>query len=241
MRGGKVLAGVGLVAALAVLGRIGVARSADFGDGPKTTAVPAADLGNLYTWIDGNDLALAMTVFPAATTDAKFATDVQYVFHTSSGAAYGQTTSNVDVICTFDAAQKISCWVGLAVYVTGDASTKTGLSSADGKFTVFAGLRADPFFFNLVGFQSAAEAYAVSKDNFQSDPSGCPWLDFGAAGSLRTTLMTSAGAPAVDTYKNLNTLAIVVKIDKSLVTLGGPFVSAWASTNKAQTSTGGDQ
>ena len=48
-----------------------------------------------------------------------------------------------------------SCWLGTDEYVTGDASAITGLTSADGKLKVFAGLRADPFFFNLDGFHHA--------------------------------------------------------------------------------------
>src|SRR5437762_1644887 len=84
-------------------------------------------------------LGLAMTVSPLAAAGAKFSDKTQYVFHTSSGA-FGATTSNVDVICTFDTAQNISCWVGTDDYVTGNASASAGISSTSGKTKVFAGM-----------------------------------------------------------------------------------------------------
>ena len=43
-----------------------LARSADHLDSPAVKADPAADINDLYTWNDGNNVVLAMTVFPAA-------------------------------------------------------------------------------------------------------------------------------------------------------------------------------
>ncbi|TMA23646.1 MAG: DUF4331 domain-containing protein, partial [Deltaproteobacteria bacterium] len=73
------------------------------------------------------------------------------MFHTSSLSAFGSAAgSTQDIVCTFDAAQKLSCWAGNE-YVSGDASNPAGLASGSGKLRVFAGLRDDPFFFNLHG------------------------------------------------------------------------------------------
>src|SRR4051812_1770566 len=152
----RLIAALGCACIASVIGFAGIARSADHLDSPATKADPTVDIDDLYAFMDGSNLVLAMTVFPAATTGAKFSDKVQYVIHTSSGAAFGNTTASEDVICTFDAAQKIQCWAGTDAYVTGDASAASGLASADGKFKVFAGLRADPFFFNLDGFKHTA-------------------------------------------------------------------------------------
>jgi hypothetical protein len=223
---------VGVTMAASVV-TVRVARSADHLDAPATKADPTADLNDLYTWVDGNNFILALTLFPAATTSSKFSDALQYVFHTTSGATFGAISSTEDLICTFDASQKIQCWLGTDEYVTGDASSTAGLSSADGKLKVFAGLRADPFFFNLDGFHHA-EATVESATGLTADEAGCPQLDPATAATLREQLQSSPdGGPAGDFFRTLNGLAIVVSIDKTLVTKGGPVVSTWASSNKA--------
>ncbi len=223
-----------LAGGAAIVGYTTAARSADHLDSPAVIAEPAADINDQYAWMDGNNLVLAMTVFPAATAGAKFSDKVQYVFHTSSGAAFGTTTADLDIICTFNAAQVASCWAGTAEYVKGDASNITGLASADGKFKVFAGLRADPFFFNVDGFKHTVATVESVAGTLTFDTAGCPALDAPTSALLRSQLQTSAdGGPAVDFFGPLNGLAIVVSIDKSLVNKGGPIMSAWTSTNRA--------
>jgi hypothetical protein len=225
---------------VAIVGTARLARSADHLDSPATKADPTVDINDLYGWMDGNNLVLALTVFPAAmgATDAspgaQFSNKVQYVIHTSSGASFGNTTANEDIICTFDATQKISCWAGTDEYVTGDASAAAGLVSADGKFKVFAGLRADPFFFNLDGFKHTQATVESAAPSLMFDVAGCPVLDGPTAAALRTQLQTApdGGAPA-DFFAALNGLAIVVSVDKTLVTKGGAIVSTWASTHRS--------
>lgn len=209
-----------------------LARSADHLDAPATKAEAAADINDVYTFMDGNNAVFAMTVSPAAPAGAKFSDAVQYVLHTQSAAKLGPAGNDVDIICTFDAAQKAQCWAG-GEYATGDASAATGISSASGKLKVFAGLRADPFFFNLAGFQAVTTAVKGAKGALTFDTAGCPLLDEGTATALGAQLQKSpdGGAPE-DFFKNLNTLAIVASIDKSVVTAGGPVVSVWASTHR---------
>jgi hypothetical protein len=145
-------AGAAAVVAYSVL-----ARSADHQDSPSTMAAPTADINDVFAWMDRNAAVFAMTVYPNAPAGAQFDDHVQYVLHTASTSAFSSAlpvTNHVDIIATFDSAtpQHVSLWVGTSEYVTGDASTAAGLTSADGKVKVFAGLRADPFFFNLDGF-----------------------------------------------------------------------------------------
>lgn len=212
-----------------------VARSADHLDSPAVRMDPAADINDVYSFMDGNNVVLVMTVAPAATTASKFSDQIQYVFHTSSGAAFGATTSDVNIICTFDAAQAAQCWAGTDAYATGNASQPTGIASADGKMKVFAGLRADPFFFNLNGFNATVDTVKAAAGGLVFDEAGCPDVPPGTSAALRDQLKTvSDGGPPVDFFKDLNTLAIVVAIDKSLVTKGGPVMSVWGSTNRKQ-------
>jgi hypothetical protein len=215
-----------------------LARSADHQDAPATTAEPAADINDVYSFLDkpgdaATNVIFAMTVFPAAPAGSKFSDTVQYVLHAESGAAFGATTSKYDIICQFDTAQVASCWGGTNEYATGDAST-TGITSADGKFKVFAGLRADPFFFNLDGFKAAVQAVDDNVDagaiNFNS--AGCPILATGTGPALQGLLSHTDGGTAVDHFKTFNGLAIVVQLSPSLVTVGGPIVSVWASTHR---------
>src|SRR6187431_190514 len=125
--------------ALSVLSAASWAIAADHLDAPAVSADPLADITDLYAWTDQANVVFALNVAPLAATDAKFSDKVQYVIHTESAAKFGSAGEKVDIICTFDAAQKISCWVGEKGYVTGDAKATAGLESADKKIKVFAG------------------------------------------------------------------------------------------------------
>ena len=223
-----VVAGAGLATAV-IHPRL--ARSADHLDSPATTAEHGADIDDVYTFTDGTNAVFAMTVFPAAPAGAKFSDNVQYIFHTSSAAMYGAAGTDYNIICTFDTAQVASCWGGTDEYVTGDATAVAGITSKSGKFKVFAGLRADPFFFNLDGFKSAVADVDALEGTLVFQDSGCPIV---APGNPIAAQLSHSpdGGPPEDFFKKLNGLAIVVSIDKSLVSKGGQIASVWASTNR---------
>jgi len=215
-----------------------LARSADHQDAPATKAEPAADINDVYAFLDKpgdatTNVIYAMTVFPSAPVGAKFSDTVQYVIHTSSGPRLGTTTSDLNIICVFDAAQKAQCWAGADEYVAGDASTTAGITSATGKFKVFAGLRADPFFFNLTGFKAAVAVVETATPFLVFNDAGCPAINAGTSTTLVTQLASNpdgGGAPE-DFFKTLNGLAIVVQLDKAVATKGGNIVSVWGSTH----------
>jgi hypothetical protein len=213
-----------------------LALAADHQDGPAATADPSADITDVFAWMssDASKVNLVMDVFPFATGTPMFSDTVQYVFHTSSRPSFGSaSTASVNVICTFTAAQIISCWAG-AEYVTGDASSASGLSSASGKLKVFAGLRNDPFFFNLDGLKATVADVTAAKGSLTFDTNGCPALDGATSTALVTQLKTApdGGAP-VDHFLHGNLLALVVQVDKSILTAGGPLMSVWAATHVA--------
>ncbi len=231
---------LGLLGTTAVVAGVSLARpapAADHKDAPGTVAEPAADINDVYTWMEGNNMVLSMTVFPFADATAKFSDKVQYVFHVTSGAAFGEKKNPTNVICTFTAAQVASCWVGTTEYATGDAST-AGITSTSGKVKVFAGRRADPFFFNLGGFNDTAHKVGVAAPSLTPyDGSKCPTVDMATSIALTNTLKETAttDVPArtiTDDFATASGLAIVVSVDKTLLTTGGPAVSVWASTNR---------
>jgi hypothetical protein len=210
-----------------------LAQAADHLDGPAATLDPAADITDVYTWLDGDRVVFVLNVAPKAMSTSQFSDKVQYVLHTSSGVSFGATAAPMDIIATFDASQKISLWVGADEYVTGDASQAAGLMTDSGKVKVFAGLREDPFFFNLDGFKATVSAVEAAASMLTFDGSGCPALDQGTSTALVTQLKSDpTGAAGKDFFAGLNVLSIVVSVDKSLVTSGGPVLAVWGSTHK---------
>jgi uncharacterized protein DUF4331 len=212
--------------------------AADHQDGPAATASPAADITDVFAWMsaDHAKMYLVLDVFPAATAAAKFDTNTLYVFHTTSKASLlAATGTPLEIICKFDVAQAIQCWAGseyLAGATTG--APATGIKSASGKLTVWAGLRDDPFFFNLDGFKDLVGAVKAAAPSLLPtvDASGCPVVDSSTSAALVSALAHTHGNAPVDHFQGLNVLAIVVSIDASLVTKGGSTVGVWASTNQ---------
>lgn len=220
--------------ALAIASSASLAFGADHLDSPAVKTDPAADITDVYGWSESKNVLLVLNVAPFATESSKFSDAVQYALHVESTAAFGTPGESKDVICTFDTAQKISCWVGTDDYVTGDASSSEGITSDSGKVRVFAGLRADPFYFNLGGF-SDATSFVKGAGALPADGAGCPTLDAATAttivGMLKGTNM-GAGA-AENTFATANVLSIVLEVEKSLLTGGGPILAVWGSTHQA--------
>jgi len=234
------LAGAAASVVIAAIIHERAALSADHMDSPATIADPTVDIADHYAWVDGQNVILAMTVDPAATGGTLFSDAAEYVFHTSSGYQVGSTPLDYDVLCTFDMAQTIQCWGGTNEYVTGDASKDSSpLASADGKLKVFAGPRADPFFFNRDGFKATVADIVtlipMAAGAGVIDDAGCMWLPPDLASGLTSQLAQSTdGGPPVDAFRTSNVLAIVVSLDRSLVNAGGPVMASWVSTHKKQ-------
>jgi hypothetical protein len=211
-------------------------QSADHVDGPAASADPAADITDVFAWMSPDALSvfLAMNLVRNATPASRFSDSVQYVFHTTSRPTFASPPSaEITIICTFNAAQTIQCWVGNEDYVTGDASNVSGILSSDGKVRVFAGLRNDPFFFNLAGLRVTGRTVAGLAGTLQLDAAGCPRLDTATSTDLVNKLSTApGGGVAVNNFDKFNVLSIVLAIDKTLVTKNGPILSVAGSTNR---------
>ena len=210
------------------------ASAADHIDGPQASADPSADITDAFVWMtpDAARVILVMDLTRNADTGSRFSDGVQYVFHTTSRAAFGDAPSaDVPVLCQFDADQTIECWAGTAAYVTGDASGTSGITSTNGKIRVFAGLRNDPFFFNLSGFRETARIVTGAAGGLTFDAAGCPAVDDATSSALVTQLQSApGGGAAVDSFANFNVIAIVVEVDKSILTGNGPIVSVATAT-----------
>jgi len=222
------------LATIVVLGASvgGGVYAADHGDSPRASADPAADIADLYAWMDASDgdkLNLILTV----TSNGAFSDAVDYVFHVNSdddGPLGPNPQVETPIVCTFDAGGIITCEAGDST-VSGDASEAEGITSDDGLLRVFAGLRDDPFFFNLTGFTDTVDAVigaATADPPVAFDDDGCPLLDDDTAAQLRSVIST---APNGDDFGGLNVLALVVQVDKSVVNENGDILGVWASTS----------
>ena len=216
-------------------------RAADHADGPRASADPAADITDVFAWTspDARRVNLVMDVVRNATSTSRFSDGVQYVFHTTSRTAFGaEPSKEVDVVCVFNRAQRIRCWAGqdehARAQVAGRADRSQGISSPDGRLRVFAGLREDPFFFNLAGFRETARIVTGAAAGLTFDPAGCPALDAATSTALVNQLQTApGGGSVVDSFAHFNVLSIVVSIDKSLLTRRQqPILAVWGSTNR---------
>lgn len=255
----RLLAMAGMVAVCAA-----TARAADHADGPSATQSLmdlTGDITDVYAFNDATNVNLIMDVGTNATATTKFSNAIQYVFHVNGITGLTDTAPfSSTVVCTFDTTGKVSCWLqqsGKTIdYVTGDGSPTTGVTSADGKMKVFAGVRNDPFFFNIQGFRAVTDFVA---QNFTAlaptlTAGGCPQLD-GAGSPVSSAMVrgllksqTDGTTPGVDDFAKNGTaaaplgiatitgniLALVVQVPKTALTNNGakPILGVWASTHK---------
>jgi len=221
------------VAALAMLASTAIA--ADHGDSAGPVADPAADINDVYAFMNtaGDKVILMMTVMPDAGANAAFSDAALYEFHVDAHPGFGMAAEiHTKVTCWFDAAGEVSCNVaGDAATVSGDASAEAGLENAAGNMKVFTGRRADPFYFNLSGFSSAitfvtANAAALLAG---APASGCPIVDGATSAAIVDDLV--AASQVGNDFAGMNVLAITLEIDKALVTdANNEMLSIWART-----------
>lgn len=178
------------------------ALAADHRDGPLATNDPAADVNDIYTFINPNnpdELILALTVAPAANVTTRFSDVVEYVLHLDNGAPNGTTK----ITCTFpDAATRVRCRSeGDDLFVEGNLNT----TMTDGDLRVWAGLRDDPFFFDADAFNRTRATLSPSFTN--------PGVNFfGGTNTLSIVLGIASDAVTNDG--------------------ANPTLKIWASTNR---------
>ncbi len=190
---------------LAVTG--GSAWAADHRDGPGVQADPAADINDVYAFVspeNPNKVIVIMTVFPQADANAAFSDAVEYRFNVQQIA---DGNARRDVVCTFGADDAYTCSGPPGVVASG---TVGGEPATGDSIKAWAGLRDDPFFFDLNGF------LAVVGANPNADP-------------LCRVQMDQTGT---DFFAGLNTLAIVLELDRTILWAdqANPQLRIWGST-----------
>ena len=253
-------AGLGLLALL----NSPLTQAADHLDSTSLAANPMADINDVYAWMDGTKINLAMTVSPFDDGTHSFGASVQYVFHLTRHAGFPATPTLLamgeesKVVCTFTSNTEGQCWVidptGKTVdYVGGDFSATTGKASASGKVTAFAGRRSDPFFFNLGGFLAARNAVSTACGggtpgdcpgalDATDDAAHCPGLGTASIAPIRnmlSTAQTSATDPCpdgvLDCFAAANVMAIVVQVDGALIVNDTKkLLGVWGSSHAGQ-------
>ncbi len=219
---------------------------------PAAASGMATDILDVFAFMQngGNKLNLIAT-FPTSS----FSNSVQYVFHVNSSAGYGMPQTETLVLCQFESATDISCWVGAAgdsdgggsdyqLLITGDPSDADNPlqdQASEPQIRVFAGERNDPFFFNLSGFQKVASFVRENAGGLTFDANSCP-NDLGDANAQAIVGQLAqnddgnddggaiGGPPATDDLEGAAVAALVIQLDDTFVNSGGSILGVWAST-----------
>ena len=194
------------ILALAALCIAGAAAAADHRDGPLATGDPGADINDVYTFVNpnnANETIIATTIFPIASFNSRFSDAVEYRTHIDNGTA----TGNITITCrASEQGQTVSCTGpgGLA------AAGRINRTNAGTGMRLWAGVRDDPFFFDLDAFNATRGA----------SPPAPP------ANRFRN--------PGVNFFSGANTLVIVLGIESARLTGNGanPQLKIYGSTNR---------
>lgn len=222
--------------ALALLG--GSAFAADHIDSPTAVATPAADITDIYAWMnaDKTKINMIINVHPNADTNSRFSDAVKYIFHVTphgdaTAALTNYTTGTYNLACKFNSDQLVTCELGdTKVIDEKNASGTDGVSSDDGSVKVFAGLRDDPFFMAFTEFTNTTKAVkdAVSASALTFNDANCPDID---GTQTYTDLRTALTSGTTNTFAGQNVLSLVIQADISLFGTG-PLYNVSASTRR---------
>lgn len=217
------LLGVAIAASavtMAVAAAPNLSFGADHADAPGTLQSPSnrpdADINDVYAFSGGSgQTVLAMTTHPAVGTlsPAAYATDIQYVINVDSthtnraNLAYALRFGNPESDGTQSVrvykyegrnAQNINDGQKIGTGVTGRPFDVEGVK-------VFAGLRSDPFFFDLDAFKHAVLGVNNGRTGF-------------------------CDAGTVDFFKNFNTNAIVLQASTRSLAKSSTELRVWGQT-----------
>ncbi len=147
----KLGAALGLAAAMALPT---IATAADHLDSPLVRNDPAADINDLFAFVNPNDpdeLILSQTAVPAAGIGARFSDAVDYRFHIDNGMG------SIELTCEFSGdGARIAC-AGPDGLAAGGPINQTHVGTG---MRVHAGRFDDPFFFDLVAFRETVDTLA---------------------------------------------------------------------------------
>ena len=216
---------VGLVAAAGIVAAATI-RAADHRDSTLLTGNPAVDINDVYSFqspSNPNNVVLAMTVSPFIAPSENgtrlFEPGALYQFKIDTNGdavedlviqAMPTSDDNRQMMHVFGPAKpKKTGSITRLVKVEDEREIEVPVSTGSKVFTktrrgitVFAGLRDDPFFFDLTQFRLVVGGQAPSFRN-----------------------------PGIDTFKGFNTLAIVVEVPAEMLG-SSPNVGIWGTTSR---------
>jgi hypothetical protein len=206
------------LAALAVSAPLAIAlMGSDHKDGPNATADHAADIADLYAWHDAGTgtftAVLTFAGFDPAGHPATYDPNVLYTIHIDRAdtAAHLDQASDVDIQVRFarndrgEWGVQVENLPGASGAIAGKVET---VLNGGGKRKVYAGLRDDPFFFDLDGFKATIAKPAAD-----------------------STLLFDH---THDTFAGFNVTAVVIEMDLADVTVNGtlPHLQLWATSGR---------
>jgi hypothetical protein len=197
------LIAVGIAAAAAFPLVTDTVNAADHLEAPKTQANIAADITDVYAWHTGDGKIVAVLNFAGfneAGLPAKFDAGVLYMIHVDND---NDNVSDFDTLIRFGQ-DSGGNW---GVQVTGLPGSEAAIEGPVGMtipgslgLRVWAGLRDDPFFFDLDGFKATVQSGSLSFD------------------------------PANDTFAKTNVNSIIVEMSTDAVGANDNKIRLWAST-----------
>ena len=197
------------VATTAWLAQDRQANAADHND-PSTRVgmQEPEDIDDLYAWhsADGSTLSIVLTfagpVAPAADQEGTYDPDVLYGIHIDNN---NDAIANIDIWARF-AQNDLGDWGVQVISLPGESdpvigAVETTIDAPNGA-KVFAGLRDDPFFFDLTGFLDTVNTGTLSFDATR------------------------------DSFAGSNATALVLEVPVSAAIGAGDSLSIWATTSR---------
>lgn len=203
-----ILSGTAAVA-VASAAWLGGAFAADHNDPPARVGgnLDAADIADLYAWhsADAQTLKMVLTfggpATPSADQAGTYDADVLYGIHIDNT---GDNVANTDIWLRYGK-NDLGEWGLQVVGLPGEAgpvsgAVETSLTGTNAK--VWTGLRDDPFFFDLQGFQDTLQTGTLSFDATR------------------------------DSFMGRNVTAVVIEVPVAAAIGGGSNLSIWATTSR---------
>lgn len=190
----------------------GITKAADHADSPLLRSdeitVKQSDINDLYAFMnpeDAEEVVMIMTIFPDANTQSTFSTNLNYQFFVQNYDG-GTPGDHLKITCTFPTTDQVSCSLGS---ITAAGALGTTIEPGNG-LRVYTGLRDDPFFFNGPGLANSLDAGSPQFTDPQPENEG----------------------GLTNTFANMNILAIVLGIDRNLLTNNqeDPQLRIWTAT-----------
>jgi hypothetical protein len=208
------LAALGAAAVILTVGAAPfLANAADHLDAPSLGSLSTGslqgdrDINDLYVFdgVNASKTVLAMTVSPAAGVlgPKAFGSRVRYTFHVDNS---GDNVADINYVARFGArgsgpgsTQTVSLFRNGVEIAKGSTGHTTPIRTG-GK--LFAGIRSDPFFFDLLGFRGTLGLGPNTNTLCDSDPT--------------------------DFFKDLNAMAIVIEVPDAAL---GRHIGVWVTTS----------